>query len=75
MRGDLFEDGRERYFVGTAFTDEQATELSNILDARDDAKERLDKLVATVNRAMVQMANRGYDNRHNDVLSLMGGHD
>lgn len=52
MNGDQFEDGRQRIVVGYDILPSQADDLGRILDERDDAQERLDRLVTSINSIM-----------------------
>lgn len=52
MSGEQFEDGRQRIVVGYAVTPEDAQELGRILDARDEAQERLTAYIKKINALM-----------------------
>lgn len=56
MDGDQFEDGRQRIVVGYDILPSQADDLGRVLDERDDAQDRLDRLVAAINAIMTRAA-------------------
>ncbi|WP_405375939.1 MULTISPECIES: hypothetical protein [unclassified Microbacterium] len=58
MSGVQFKDGKDRVIVGYDITPEQVVELDAALTQRDEAEERLQRMISAINALMAKGAQR-----------------
>lgn len=52
MAGEQFEDGKDRIIVGFDVSPDAAHDLDRLITARDEAYERMQRLIAAINATM-----------------------